>query len=124
MPKPTITFDTLCEVARNFPGVEQDVAYGKPALKLNGQILACVPAHRSAEPGSVVIRVDIADRNELLAAAPDTYYAPGHYRNHSSVLVRLDRLDRGMLRDLLGMAYKFLSQTSAAKTKAKRKTRR
>lgn len=123
MPKPTITFDTLCEVGRNFPGVEQDVAYGKPALKLNGQILACVPVHRSAEPGSVVVRVDIADRNELLAAAPETYYVTDHYCNHSSVLVRLDRLDLGTARDLLGVAYKFLSKTNAAKRKAKRKSR-
>jgi hypothetical protein len=31
--------------------VEESTAYGSPALKVRGKLLACVPAHRSAEPG-------------------------------------------------------------------------
>jgi len=32
--------------------VEESTAYGSPALKVRGKLLACVPVHRSAEPGS------------------------------------------------------------------------
>ncbi len=90
------------------PGVEESTAYGSPALKVRGKLLACVPAHRSAEPGSLVVRVDFDDRAELLAAAPDVYYVTDHYLNYTSVLVRLSRVTPDVLRDLLGIAHKFV----------------
>ncbi len=71
MPKSTINFDTVRNIGLTLPGVEESTAYGSPALKVHGKLLACVPAHRSAEPGSLVVRVGFGDRAELLAAAPD-----------------------------------------------------
>ena len=109
MPKKTIDFDTVREIGRALPGVEDGTAYGSPALKVHGKLLACVPAHRSAEPGSLVVRVDFDDRAELLAAAPDVYYITDHYTDYNAVLVRLARVTPDMLRDLLGMAYKFVT---------------
>ena len=80
-----------------------------PALKVHGKLLACVPAHCSAEPGSLAVRVGFDDRAELLAAAPDVYYVTDHYLNYSAVLVRLSRVTPDVLRDLLGMAHKFVT---------------
>ncbi len=74
MPKSTITFDTVREIALTLPGVKESKAYGFPALKVNVKLLACVPANRSAEPASLVVRLDFDDRAELLAADPDVYY--------------------------------------------------
>jgi len=108
MPKSKIDFGTVRTIGLALPGVAESTAYGNPALKLNGQLLACVPAHRSAEPGSLLVRVDFEQRAELLAAAPDVYYVPEHYVGYTGVLVRLSRVNRGMLRDLFGMAHKFL----------------
>jgi hypothetical protein len=62
MAKSEINFDTVRKVALGFPGVEDGTSYGELALKVNGKLLACAPAHRSAEPGSLVVKVDIADR--------------------------------------------------------------
>jgi len=114
MPKSgsTIDFDTVRKIGLALPGVEESTAYGVPALKIHGKLLACVPAHRSAEPGSIVVRVDVDDRAELLAAAPDVYYVPDHYADYSTVLVRLSRVNTDILRDLLGMAYKFVTAKS------------
>jgi hypothetical protein len=95
------------------PGVEESSAYGSPALKVQGKLLACVPANRSAEPGSLVIRVDFEDRAELLAANPDVYYVTDHYVGYTAVLVRLSRVNPDVLRDLLGMAYKFATSNAA-----------
>jgi hypothetical protein len=89
--------------------VEESTAYGAPALKVRGKLLACVPTHRSAEPGSLAVRVGFDDRAELLAAAPDVYYVTDHYLNYSAVLVRLSRVTPDVLRDLLGMAHKFVT---------------
>jgi len=71
MARGTINFDTMRKIGLALPGVEEGTAYGSPALKVHGKVLACVPSHRSAEPGSLVVRVDFDDRAELLAADPD-----------------------------------------------------
>ena len=49
------------------------------------------------------------DRAELLAAAPDFYYVTDHYLGYSAVLARLSRVTPDVLRDLLGMAHKFVN---------------
>ena len=109
MPRSTINFDTVRKIGLALPGVEESTAYGLPALKVRGKLLACVPSHRSAEPGSLVVRVDFDARAELLAADPDVYYVTDHYLNYTSVLVRLSRVTPDVLRDLLGMAHKFVT---------------
>jgi len=113
MPGSIIDFDTVRDIGLALPGVEESTAYGFPALKVQGKLLACVPANRSAEPGSMVFRVGFEDRAELLAAAPDVYYLTDHYADHNAVLVRLSRVNRDLLRDLLGMAYKFVTANVA-----------
>ena len=114
--KTTIDFDTVRTIGLEFPGVKESTAYGSPALKVHGKLLACIPAHRSAEPGSLAVRVDFDDRAELLAAAPDVYYLTDHYVEHNAVLVRLSRVSPDVLRDLLGMAYKFVTAKAARRS--------
>jgi hypothetical protein len=90
--------------------VEESTAWGAPALKIHGKLMACVPTHRSAEPDSLMVRVGLDDRAELLAAAPDVYYVTDHYLGYTAVLVRLSRVTPDVLRDLLGMAHKFVTE--------------
>ncbi len=113
MPKSTINFDTVRKIGLALPGVEESTAYGSPALKVHRKLLACVPVNRSAEPGSLAVRVGLDDRAELLAGAPDLYYVTEHYLNYTSVLVRLSRVTPDVLRDLLGMAHKFVTAQEA-----------
>jgi hypothetical protein len=112
----TIDFDPVRKIGLALPGVEASTAYGSPALKIRGKLLACVPTHRSAEPGSLAVRVGFDDRAELLAAAPDVYYVTDHYLNYSAVLVRLSRVTPDVLRDLLGMAHKFVTASDAGRS--------
>jgi hypothetical protein len=113
MAKRTVNFNTVRDIGLGFPDVEVSTAYGVPALKVRGQLLACVPSHRSAEPDSLVVRVDFDDRADLLAAAPDVYYVTDHYVGYTGVLVRLSRITPDVLKDLLGMAYKFVTRKSS-----------
>lgn len=101
-----VTLATAWQVGLTFPGVEKSTAYGNPALKVRGQLLACVPTNKSAEPGSLMIRIDRNDRAALLAESPELYYAPDHYLNYDAVLVRLAHLTPDLLHDLLAMAHK------------------
>src|SRR3984957_10083142 len=118
MPRSTINFDTVRKIALALPGVEASTAWGAPALKVRGKLLACVPTHHSAEPGSLMVRVDSDDRAELLAAAPDVYYVTDHYLPYNVVLVRLSRANPDVLRDLLGMAYKFVTGDAGSRAPA------
>ena len=110
MAKSTITFDTVRDIGLALPGVEESTAYGSPALKVRGKIMACMAINRSVEPGSLGVWVDFDDRAELLAADPDVYYVTDHYAPYNVVLVRLSRVKRDVLRDLLGMAHKFATR--------------
>jgi hypothetical protein len=116
MAKAAVNFDTVRNVGLGLPDVEESTAYGSPALKVHGKLLACIPVNRSAEPGSLVVRVDFNDRAELLAEAPDVYYVTDHYVGYDAVLVRLSRINRDELMDLLGMAYKFVARSAAPRS--------
>jgi hypothetical protein len=118
MPRSTINFDTVRSIGLALPGVEESTAYGQPALKVRGKLLACLPAHRSAEPDSLVVLVDFDDRAELLAADPDVYYVTHHYVGHTS---RLSRVNPDALRDLLGMAHKFVTRKAVSRSPARKR---
>ena len=65
-----VTFDTVRKIGLTFPGVEASTAYGSPALKVNGKIMAGMAINKSAEPGSLMIRVNNDDRDELMTGWP------------------------------------------------------
>jgi len=118
LPRSANNFDTVRTIGRAFPGVQESTAYGAPALKVQGKLLACLPTHRSAEPDSLMVRVGFDDRAELLAEAPDVYYVTDHYAGYNAVLVRLHRVNPDVLRDLLGMAYKFVTAKSPSRSRS------
>src|SRR5262245_35257519 len=69
-----ITFDTVRKIGLRLPGVEESTTYGVTSLKVDGKLLTCPAINKSAEPNSIVIRLDFDRRDDLLAEAPDTYY--------------------------------------------------
>ena len=115
-----ITFETVRRIGLRLPGVEEGTMYAMPALKVHGKLLATVPSHSSAESESLVVRVDRTDRAELLAADPEVYYVTDHYVDYDGVLVRLSRVDPDALRDLLGMAYKFVTRKAPSRALGRR----
>jgi hypothetical protein len=103
-----LNFDTVRELGLALPDVVDGAAYGAPALKLGGKLLACIPVNKSAEPDSIVVRIDLEQRAELLRQQPDIYYITDHYAPHPTVLVRLSRITRTDLRELLRDAHRFV----------------
>ncbi|MGH9175523.1 MAG: MmcQ/YjbR family DNA-binding protein [Vicinamibacterales bacterium] len=105
-----MSFDTVRDMGLALPGVEDGTTYGSPALKVRGKMFACLAIHRSAEPESLVVRIDFDERRELIAADPATYYITDHYVNYPAMLVRLRRVHPDALRDLLLTAWRFTSR--------------
>lgn len=114
MTKSKVTFATVRKMGLALPGVKEATAYGSPALKVRGQLLACIPIHKSAEPGSLAVRLGFEDRNALIAAEPDVYYLTDHYVDHPVLLIRMSRIGADALRDLLGMAWRFVNSKQRA----------
>jgi hypothetical protein len=107
MPRKTVSFDAVGELARTLPDVEESTSYGVPSWKVRGKMIACQAINKSAEPNSLVVKIPFEARDELIAAEPDVYYLTDHYVNYPSVLVRLPRVHRDALRGLLVMAQRF-----------------
>jgi hypothetical protein len=125
-----LTFDTVRKIGLALPDVEEGTMYGTPALKLRGKLLACMTSHKSAEPNSLSVRLDFEQRDAMIADDPDTYYLKPHYVSYPVVLVRLSKISREALDDLLHASWRAVSAAAprrvgrAAAPQRKRKTPR
>ena len=70
-------------------------------------MFAVIAVNKSAEPGSLAVRMSFAERDFRLRGEPDKYYLTPHYEGYPVVLARLDRLTDAELRDLLLVGYNF-----------------
>jgi hypothetical protein len=109
-------FDAAIAVGRTLPDVEVTTTWGAQALKVRGKMFACVAINKSAEPNSMVIRMDMAQRDLLIEEDPSTYYLTDHYLDYPCVLVRLSQVSPDSLRDLIRGAHRFVSATSAKRS--------
>ena len=115
----TVDFDTVLEIWAALSGVKASPSNRGVALKLGGQIVACTAIHPSAEPNSLMVCLDLPARDVLLEKHPDTYYMTPHYRRHSTVLVRLAKIGRSELRNLLKQSAQFVASQDTKKTARK-----
>ena len=119
--KKTFTFEEVRRIGRTLPGVEESTAYGAPSLKVQGKLMTCPAINKSAEPGSLMVRVSLDQRQDLIAEAPETYYVTDHYAPYPAVLVRLSRIDGDALRGLLRMSWQFVTQGISSSKRKPRK---
>jgi hypothetical protein len=108
-------FAAVRTAARGIAELEESTTFGQPALKAGGKTVVCMATHKSAEPGSLVVRMEIARRDELLAEAPDVYYLTDHYLGYPSVLVRLSKVSPDALRGLVLGALEFTRRASSGR---------
>jgi hypothetical protein len=116
-----MTFRTVRSIGLRLAGVEESTMYGSPALKLEGRLVACIASNKAAEPGTLVLRTTFEQREVMIAEEPDTYYLKPHYETFPVVLVRLSRVTREAMQDLLAGAARLIM---AAKTERKKPARR
>ena len=98
-------FQRIRRAGLTLPDVVEATRYdGSKVLKVADRFMAGLASHPSAEPESLVVRIDPHERDWLLEDAPETYYVTDSYRPHPVVLARLSRLDDDSLRDLLSLS--------------------
>jgi hypothetical protein len=112
-----VTFKDVLKIASSIGNVEESTSYGTPALKVGGKLLA-----RLREDGdSLVVGTTFEEREEMMAAEPETYSITDHYLKYPWVLVSLSRVHPDALRDLLGRAWR-LAASSTRRTPVRRRT--
>jgi hypothetical protein len=126
-----VDFALVESIGCSLPGVEVSTVWGTPALKVHGKMFVCIASHKSAEPNTLAVRMDFAQRDQLIEEDPGVYYLKDHYVNYPCVLVRLARVHQDALQDLVVGAYRFVSATrtrraaaAAQPRTAKRRVRR
>ena len=117
----TSRFKLVEQVGRTLPDVEVTTTWGQPTLKVRGKMFVCIASHKSAEPDTLVVMMDFADRDALLEEDPATYYLKDHYVGYPCVLVRLARVHPDALRDLVVGAHRYVSEKSRARRSASRR---
>ena len=101
-------FDAVRAVGLRLPDVEAATRYdGSPVLKVGGCFMAGIAMHPSAEPATMVVRVEIEERQWLLEDAPATYYVTDYYEKYPVVLVRLSNIAADALHDVLQMSRRL-----------------
>ena len=98
-----ITYDAVRRTALRFPNVEESTSYGTPALKVNGKLF--VRWRNEEDPDTIVLKMPLDQRAELIDGDPETYFITDHYRNYPWVLVRLSKVHPDVLRELLHIGY-------------------
>jgi hypothetical protein len=125
MPRKKLDFNAVRDIAMALPGVQESTIHGVPSLKIRGKLLACPALHKSADAESLVVRIGLAERAQLMSGKPDTYYLTPHYSNYPMVLVRLSHIDRTSLRGLLERSWSFVdAKTGTAWSKPRKVKRR
>jgi hypothetical protein len=101
-----MTFEALREVALALPEVEEGTAWRTPAFKVRKKMICRIHDKLS---DVLVVRIDMADKEYLIAARPDVYFTLPHYDGYPAVLVRLPVVERDELRRLLTAAWRFVA---------------
>jgi hypothetical protein len=108
MPRQAIDFEVVRSIGAALPDVKDASGSRGTALKIKGRLLACEAIHKSAEPNSLMVRISLERRDALLAQNAEAYYLTDHYAPYAAILVRLSRIKRASLKELLTEAWVFV----------------
>jgi len=97
-----VTLDTVRSIFSELPGVEEGSSYGTPGFRVAKKFLA----RMKEDGGTLVVKCGFDERDFRLQADPETYFTTDHYRGYPTVLVRLARVSKTDLKELLETAWR------------------
>lgn len=100
------------EIILSFPGAEDGRSYGQPSFKVNGKFFTRL---RAEDASLVLSDVPFDEREMLMEADPETFHITPHYKDYSTVLARLERLDAATLRGFLARRFRKIAPKAVLK---------
>ena len=88
--------------AESLPGVKRKGTEARPAWYVQDRLLM-----RLQEPGVLVVRVPLGEREALLETYPDGFGVPPRMESHHKVEVYLDRAEPVALRTAIDLAWEM-----------------
>jgi hypothetical protein len=105
MPSRGATYADFERMALAYPGVEAGTSFGTPGLKVKGKFMA-----RLREPDVLVLKPVYEDEQQfLMDTQPNAFFLTDHYRGYPTILIRLSKVQRGQLAELLDTAWRRLA---------------
>lgn len=92
-----VTPDDVRELALALPETTEKPSYGTPGFRVGDRLFARL--HQDGE--SLVVRVDMDEREALAQAEPEKFFWTPHYDRHPWIQVRLAAIDREELAEVL-----------------------
>lgn len=96
-----IGWSDVAALAGHLPGVEPATAYGRPALKVRGKIIASA----GKQDDHFVLRATLDEVEVLIETDPAAFFQTEHYRGWPTVLVRYAGADSQRIAVLLERAW-------------------
>lgn len=101
-----ITFETIRKLASDFPGAEEGISYGTPAIKLGKKLI--LRLHQE-EDAIVVLLDSVEDQQLLIERDPDHFFITDHYVGKAAVLVST-AIDEAGFRNVLEQAWRRVAR--------------
>jgi|SRR5215475_618539 len=92
----------VSRIALAMDGVRESSVKGRLRWSLSGRLVA-----RALDDSSIVIRSGFAEREELLAAHPTTFFVPPTYDAHMMVVARLSEGDAAAIEAAIHAAWEL-----------------
>jgi hypothetical protein len=90
----------VSRIALALDGVKESTAEGMRRWTLDGRLIA-----RQLGSTSIVIRMDFADREQLLATHPTTFFVPPRFDAHMKVVAELEHADPTVIESAIRSAW-------------------
>jgi hypothetical protein len=99
-----VTEDDVRRIALALPETSENTYNRLPAFQVRKQRFIRI---HELDDTLLVGCADLEERNELLAADPDTFFITPHYQDYPAVLVRLDRIGHDELTELITESWRL-----------------
>ena len=95
-----VEFEAVRQLMHSFPGIVEGTSWGTPGFRIRGRLLARL----QEDDETLMLSAD--DRDLLIESDPDAFYVTQHYQNYPRVLVRLARVRREVLKEVIEKAWR------------------
>lgn len=107
------TWEDVRTLALELPEVEEGTSYGEVAFKVRKKLFAWASPH---EQGKLVVKVDPGERPLLVESKPAAYFVTPHYENYPMLLIHLEQIGRGELRERIEDSWLLVAPAKLAAT--------
>ena len=92
---------TVKRLGKKLPEVEESTWFNTPSLKVRKRSFV-----RLREPDVIVVLVDMDEKEVLLQAEPEVFFATPHYDGYPAMLVRLSAIGSDELDEVLTESWR------------------